>query len=471
MSIKDRRNAVLKSSISLNSIRDSVTSFGKGISQSISKANEIVKQTRKSNVFKRTLIGKDNEYFRKRRENIRRKDREDELEASGVKGAAKAQGNVVSKSVKGLLGRVLNFFGIILLGWLLNTLPGILKSIRNLIKKIQNLIGILTDFVDGVKDFLIGMGQGIAQIFASLPKFDFNQGKQDADKASKSLEGGLNLARQDFYQSVRNFGEPSGLGLDPNDPEGLIELDPDKKGDKKKGDEAPPTDGADAPPQNVDIDKKEKEKEMKNANLVNVGGKDEGAEQAKLLDKKLKDAQDNDEAVKGLKSKVAQDKGETINDKNFEEEDKKEEDKNQKTIIDGINARLDELVGGKAKKETAKGKTVDEEEMLEKGKETILKSVSGMKDLNPFKIAADLLNPFKNRNKDADSITPNTKNRSALKRNKRRNGNTVMIVEKAVQPPQMVSVGGGSNKTLNMNVNKNNEEQIMKKMSTLALNK
>ena len=132
---------------------------------------------------------------------------------------------------------------------------------------------------------------------------------------------------------------------------------------------------------------------------------------------------------------------------------------------------MDELVGGKAKKETAKGKTVDEEEMLEKGKETISKSVSPMKDLNPFKIAADLLNPFKNRNKDADSITPNTKNRSALKRNKRRNGNTVMIVEKAVQPPQMVSVGGGSNKTLNMNVNKNNEEQIMKKMSTLALNK
>ena len=470
MSIKDRRNAVLKSSISLNSIRDSVTSFGKGISQSISKANEIVKQTRKTNVFKKTLIGKDNEYFRKRRENIRRKDREDELEASSVKGATKAQGNVVSKSVKGLLGRVLNFFGIILLGWLLNTLPGILKSISNLIRRVQKLIKILTDFVDGVKDFFVGMGQGIAQIFASLPKFDFNQGKQDADKASKSLEGGITLARQDFEQSVRNFGMPAGLGLDPRNPEGLIELDPDKKGGKKQGDEAPPTDGADAPPQNVDVD--EKEKEMKGANLVNVGGKDEGAEQAKLLDKKLKDAQDNDEAVKGLKSKVAQDKGETINDKNFEEEDKKEEDKNQKFIIDGLNARLDELVGGKAKKETAKGKTVDEGEMLEKGKETISKSVSPMKDLNPFKIAADLLNPFKNRNKDADSITPNTKNRSALKRNKRRNGNTVMIVEKAVQPPQMVSVGSGSNKTnLNMNVNKNNEEQIMKKMSTLALNK
>ena len=169
MSIKDRRNAVLKSSISLNSIRDSVTSFGKGISQSISKANEIVKQTRKSNVFRRTLIGKDNEFFRKRRENIRRKDREDELEASGVRGAAKAQGNVVSKSVKGLLGRVLNFFGIILLGWLLTTLPRILKSIGDLIRRVQKLIGILTDFVDGVKDFLIGIGQGIACLLYTSP--------------------------------------------------------------------------------------------------------------------------------------------------------------------------------------------------------------------------------------------------------------------------------------------------------------
>ena len=110
MSIKDRRNAVLKSSIGLNSIRDSVTSLSRGIRKSISTATEIVTQTRKSNVFKQTLIGKDNEFFRKRRENVRRRDREDELEASGVKGAAKAQGNVVSRSVKGVLGRVLNFF-------------------------------------------------------------------------------------------------------------------------------------------------------------------------------------------------------------------------------------------------------------------------------------------------------------------------------------------------------------------------
>ena len=165
MSIKDRRNAVLKSSIGLKSIQDSVGSLGKGIRKSISVASEIVKQTRKSNVFKNRLISKDAEIFRKRRENVRRRDREDELEAGGVKGAAKAQGNVVSRSVKGLLGRVLNFFGIILLGWLLNTLPNILKSIQSLIKRIQRVIEVLTGYIDGVKDFLVGMGQSIQSIF------------------------------------------------------------------------------------------------------------------------------------------------------------------------------------------------------------------------------------------------------------------------------------------------------------------
>ena len=468
MSIKDRRNAVLKSSISLNSIRDSVTSFGKGISQSISKANEIVKQTRKSNVFKRTLIGKDNEFFRKRRENIRRKDREDELEASGVRGAAKAQGNVVSRSVKGLLGRVLNFFGIILLGWLLTTLPRILKSIGALIRRVQKLIGILTDFVDGIKDFLIGIGQGIADVFASLPKFDFNQGKNEAEKASKDAEGGINLINRDMFRAVRDLNQPESLGLDPSNPEAPLEFDIDELEKEAQADKQPPKDGGDTTPNNLETDKDITP--PKDAKMVDVGGPE--SEQSDKITKKIDDEINKDKTITEIKSKASQDKGETINDKNFEEEDKKEEEENQKTIVDGLNARLDELVGGKAKKETSKGKDVDEGELIEKGKEQLAKSASAFKELNPFKIARNLLNPFKNRNQDADSITPNTKNRSALKRNKKRNGNTVVIVEKAVQQPQGVSVGGDSSKTaLNMNGNMNNESQVMKKISTLALNK
>ena len=468
MSIKDRRNAVLKSSIGLNSIRDSISSFGKGISQSISTSNDIVKQTRKSNVFKRTLIGKDNEYFRKRRENIRRKDREDELEASGVKGAAKAQGNVVSKSVKGLLGRVLNFFGIILLGWLITTLPKILNSIRGLIRRIQGLIGVLTNFVDGIRDFLDDMGQNIANIFTTLPKFDFNQGKADAEKATKEVENGLTLIRKDMFTGVRTLNKPENLGLDPKDPEGLIELDPEKdQQENKQGDDASKEDGIDAPPKNVDTDKDIK---TTDATAVSVGGKD----QSELIDKKISDEISSDRLISDFQSKQAQSQGETINKKKFDDEEEKDSDDVQKSLIQGINERLNELVGGQAKRDTAKGKTVDEAELLDQGKQTLEKSASGMKDIKPFKIARDLLNPFKKKNNDADSIVPNTKNRSALKRNKKRNQNTVMIVEKAVtnNEPQMASVGGSKSGLNNIGgFNIDNEKNVVKKYSSLMLNK
>ena len=45
MSIKRRRDAVLKSNISINSIRDSATNFTKGLMRSRQTASEIVNRT------------------------------------------------------------------------------------------------------------------------------------------------------------------------------------------------------------------------------------------------------------------------------------------------------------------------------------------------------------------------------------------------------------------------------------------
>ena len=83
---RERRNSLLRSSISINSIRSSATNFSKGLRRSNVIANQIVEKTRESNLFKSNLIRKENEYFRKRRENVRRKDREDELEAASISG-------------------------------------------------------------------------------------------------------------------------------------------------------------------------------------------------------------------------------------------------------------------------------------------------------------------------------------------------------------------------------------------------
>ena len=79
---------------------------------SLAISNGIINQ-RKTNIFNSNLIKKDNEYFNKRRENVRRKQREDELESTSIKGVVTKQGNIVQRSTKGFLGRILDFFGIL----------------------------------------------------------------------------------------------------------------------------------------------------------------------------------------------------------------------------------------------------------------------------------------------------------------------------------------------------------------------
>ena len=133
MSEQQRKNSLLRSSISINSIRRTASQFTKSLERSNIIAKDIIKTTKDRNLFERNTTAKDNEYFRKRRENIRRKQREDELEASSITGVTKREGTVTAKSTKGFLGRILDFFGIILIGWFVNKLPGIIKAIGNVI--------------------------------------------------------------------------------------------------------------------------------------------------------------------------------------------------------------------------------------------------------------------------------------------------------------------------------------------------
>ena len=76
MSISSRRNSALKSSISIKSISNTAAKFSKSLSSARSSSQDIQKQLRETNQFKRNFIRKDNIFFRRRQENIRRKDRE-----------------------------------------------------------------------------------------------------------------------------------------------------------------------------------------------------------------------------------------------------------------------------------------------------------------------------------------------------------------------------------------------------------
>jgi len=213
MSISARRNSLLKSSISIKSIGDTASSFFKGFRLARKNANEIVENTRESNKFKSTLIRQDNIFFRRRQENIRRKDREDELEASSVQGAPKTQGAILAKSSRGFLGRILNFIGILLIGWAVENLPKILNGIQSLIRNITKVGGILGFFVDGVKNILGGIGTLIGETISKLTGFDFLAGKKEVEDGLECAQTNVLKAQNELAESANLFSDPENFGL------------------------------------------------------------------------------------------------------------------------------------------------------------------------------------------------------------------------------------------------------------------
>ena len=205
MSIRARRDSLLKSSISIKSMRDSVAAFNKGLQLAKKNAAEIVKNTKESNIFKRSLISRDNNFFRKRQENIRRKDREDEIEAVSLSGAVKRRGTILAKSTRGFLGRMLDFVGILLIGWALINLPKIIKALRGLINLIRKVTGILGTFINAIKDIVVGIGTVISDAISKLPSFDFEKNKRGIEENLERASGGLTRLDKQLVQSGNDF--------------------------------------------------------------------------------------------------------------------------------------------------------------------------------------------------------------------------------------------------------------------------
>ena len=207
MSLRARRNSLLRSSISLNSMRDSIAKFNKGLKSAQKNAFEIVKRTKESNAFKRTLIASDNNFFRKRQENVRRKDREDEIEAVSLSGAVKQKGTILAKSTRGFLGRLLDFVGILLVGWAVTNLPKIIAALSGLIKMIRSVTRVLGFFINAIKDIVVGIGTVISEALSKIPFFDYEKNKKSIEENLDRSSSGLLKLDQQLVQSGNEFTE------------------------------------------------------------------------------------------------------------------------------------------------------------------------------------------------------------------------------------------------------------------------
>ena len=449
--IRKRRNSLLKSSISINSIRSSVTKFTKGILSTKETASQIVNKTRENNVFKQKLIGRDNIFFRKRQENVRRKQREDELEASGISGVIKRQGTVIAQSTKGFLGRILDFFGIVLIGWFVTTLPKILDSLGKLINRIRKVIGFLTGYIEGITDFLSNIGQGISEAIQKLPKIDLlainKKNREDLELANNNL-----VRVSNDLIDVGNVYRRGGLaaGLETSDGDYDIPVEGDKKEEEKPKVEV----------ETVAPDGKEGElKEEKSF-----------TSEPKELSLNKKDDDSGDELIKGIenqpeyndiRSAQSREKGETIDAKNSENESKKQEDQDENKFVSNLKNVAESFFGNFAKQQTDK---LNEETINKKDNSSQVSSaLATIKQIIPEASEMD------------KKIIPAKKDRVTVSKKTKSKRNKILIIEKSVvsESSSMAMSGGGSGSRGLNNLGDfsfENEKKITKKIQSVILN-
>jgi hypothetical protein len=441
MSIQKRRNSLLKSSISIDSIRKSIDKFRQGIVKSNSTASDIVKTTNRNNVFSRKLISKDNEFFSRRREAVRRRQREDELEASSISGVTKRQGNIVSRSTKGFLGRILDFLGIVLIGWFINTLPKIIEKIKGFINLIRKVVGVLTGFVEGIGDFLTSFGMGIQNAIDKLPFIDLLAVKRKNEENLESTEGNLVKTSNDLIDTANEYNFPENVGLKSFN-EGIIDDFDTEGGTREPKDKKPkPTDGGAEASEQKDIIPQE--------TLVPTL-----SSKSSQNDKKLSDSIKDEKDVKELTSNEAKSKGETIEGKNLMNDKEVENKKNEDSQVSGINRFISNIFGGKGQQESD---TLKKESKVSKEKGVLPSlSVSGGSedetDIPPV-------------------VVPMKRGRKNLKK-RRGSGKTIMIIEKPVESSGNMSgpaMSGGKTKTLNIDAMKKSGKNIMKKLHKIIL--
>ena len=457
MSLKARRDALLKSSISINSIRDTVQKFNKGLERAKKNAAEIVKNTKESNLFKKSLISKDNNFFRIRRENIRRKEREDEIEAASLQGPAKQKGSILAKSTRGFLGRLLDFVGILLIGWAITNLPKIIAALSGVIKLIRRVTSILGAFVNTIKNIVVGIGQVVSDALSKIPTFDFQKNKQGIEENINRAAGGLAKLDQQLVQTSNDYTD---FGNEVEELEKQIEEENNENNEDENTNN-----------QQNDQSEEEGIKAQQKTISFNVD----------KLSSDIKKSESNEneqvDPTKNIKPLPQTEEMPEMEVKPPEEDIKKEVEKNLDTSGVDTKRILDKEVSDKVKgvksetPEVIAGSPIINTSNISDTRKTV-ENIQGnlVSDFNSF--LGEQKEQIENIKGSEKNMTTVRKNRPTSVRSKRKKkGNTVFIVEKPIQSsgsPMMASAGS-SGKRLNFQKEVQLEQTLMKLQSLSTL--
>ena len=261
----------MRSTLNLNNIRRSLSGLSDSVKGAIKRSEQISDNIKDRNLAKKESISMSAEFFAKRRDNLRRKEKEDILEAGSVMGILRSSGKAIQRTTKGFLGRILDFVGTIILGWAILNLPKIIKVAQDLIKRMQLYFGILSKFVNDVASLFTSFGNNIKEVGQQILQFNFLPFKDQ-------IESFMTKIRNAFDQLVLNTIKTVKVFSDKTERELAEELGLLNLYDKlNKGEPLPESEDVDKDPNN------EKDDEDDTENLSQDDLIKQGIEQLKIF--------------------------------------------------------------------------------------------------------------------------------------------------------------------------------------------
>ena len=203
-----------RSSLRISSLSRSVESVGKVFENAQQTTNAIAATMSSQNEIKRKSISDKTKYFLARREAVRRREQESIIEASSIGGSIKRAGKVVAESTKGFLGRILDFVGTLLVGWLVLNLPVIIDGAKKLIERMQKLVTVMSSAVGNITDFLFSFGQTLGNVLVDVASFNFGNINNSITDGMNKMNESLRRLENDVIQGFDLLTDPIDFGFD-----------------------------------------------------------------------------------------------------------------------------------------------------------------------------------------------------------------------------------------------------------------
>jgi len=202
------QQSLARTSTSIGRIQESIVSLNKNFSQTQKTAVKINSTLIKSNESKQSYLRLDSANFAKRREAVRRKEAEDIVESSTVGGVIKRQGQVATTSTKGLLGRILDAVGLLMVGFLIQNLPIIISLGSQLINRMQSLIGVLSSWFQNLQATIGGFGNLLKGVLSNVSRFDFTDQSGEISRSMTEIQKGVRGMEDDFDDAIALLKQP-----------------------------------------------------------------------------------------------------------------------------------------------------------------------------------------------------------------------------------------------------------------------